>query len=329
MSGIYLGVDTGATKSQALLADEQGRILGSGRAGPGNWEMIGWDGTRAVLAEIIGRAARQAGIEVADITASGMGLAGYDWPEDDAPHRDICREIGLRGPLSLVNDAFLGLVAGAEAGWGVVISAGTSCNCYGRDAQGRIGRLTGSSANGEYAGAGEIVDYARRAVARAWSLRGPQTSLSAVLVEACGAADVDDLLAGLVRGRYLLDARSAPLIFAAADAGDEVAGQAVAWAGRGLGDLACGVIRQLNLQDASFDVVLSGSFFRGSPRLADLIDEAITREAPRARITPLDAPPVTGGVLLAMETRRPAPAPVRRALISAARAMEPLRTAEK
>ncbi len=303
MTGIYLGVDTGGTKSEALLADGQGRVLGRARGGPGNWEMAGWQGTRAVLQEIIGRAAAETGVEIGAITASGLGLAGCDWPEDRAPHLALLHAIGLREPVILVNDAYLGLPAGAQAGWGVVISAGTSCNSYGRDAAGRVGRMSGASIFGEFAGGGELVQAALQAVGRAWSLRGPSTLLSAAFVEAVGALDVDDLLAGLVRGRYVLDASHAPLVFAAADAGDPVAGDAVAWAGRQLGDLGLGVIRQLNLQGHAFEVVLSGSLFKGSPRLQAEIETVISAEAPAAQVTRLAAPPVIGGVLLAMETQ--------------------------
>lgn len=323
MTSYYLGVDTGATKSEALLSDDRGRILGYGRAGPGNWETVGWEGTRAVLETIIGQVTAAAGITVQDVTASGLGLAGYDWPEDRQPHLALLRDIGLRGPITLVNDAVLGLIAGAEAGWGVVVSAGTSCNCYGRDAAGRFGRMTGDSRFGEYAGAGELVQYALQAVARAWSLRGPRTQLSISFVNAAGARDVDDLLAGLVRGRYALDARHSRLVFQAAEDGDHVANEAVTWAGRQLGELANGVIRQLGLADQSFDVLLSGSFFRGAARLQTLIGQTVLAEAPGARIIRLAAPPVTGAVLLAMEAGNGLTPQIRHALLES---IEKIRT---
>lgn len=314
MAAYYLGVDTGATKSEALLADGQGIILGYGRSGPGNWETVGWEGTRALLETIIRQVTVAAGIDIEEVTGSGLGLAGCDWPEDREPHMVLLREIGLRGPIALENDAVLGLIAGAEKGWGVVISAGTSCNCYGRDAAGRIGRMTGDSRFGEYAGAVELVQYALQAVARAWSLRGPQTRLSGAFVEAAGAKDVDDLLAGLVRGRYILDARHARLVFEAAAAADDIANEALDWAGRQLGDLAIGVIRQLNLRDQTFEVVLSGSFFQGSPRLQTLIEEELYAEASRAQIARLTTPPVVGGVLLAMEADGVQSSKIRRTL---------------
>jgi N-acetylglucosamine kinase-like BadF-type ATPase len=316
MAAYYLGVDTGATKSEAILVGSQGDVLGYGRSGPGNWESVGWEGARAVLQDIIHQALEGAGIGIEEVAASGLGLAGYDWPEDRAPHMALLRGLGLSGPINLVNDAVLGLIAGAEAGWGVVISAGTSCNCYGRDDTGRFGRITGNSRFGEYAGAGELVQYALQTVARAWSKRGPETALGDAFVSAVAAEDVADLLAGLSRGRYTLDAAHAYLVFETAAAGDAVALEGVDWAGRELAELGLGVIRQLELGDREFDVVLAGSFYGGSPRLQRRITEVLTAEAPGARIVQLAVPPVTGAVLLAMEAAGLQMPPVRAALHS-------------
>jgi N-acetylglucosamine kinase-like BadF-type ATPase len=200
-----------------------------------------------------------------------------------------------------VNDAFIGLWAGADAGWGVVVSAGTSCNCWGRNAQGATGRVTGSSRFGEYAGASELVWWAVQAVARAWSQRGPETRLSDAFREATGAVDVADLLAGLMRRRYVLWADRAPLVFDVAAHGDPVALELVRRTGRELGELALGVSRQIGVTSMAFDVVLSGSLYDGSPLVEQAMAETIHAVAPRANLVRLEAPPVVGAVLLGME----------------------------
>ena len=78
----FLGLDIGNTKSHALLADETGRAVGFGQAGPGSWEAIGWDGAQEVLCDLTNMVLDQAGISRADIWGAGFGYAGYDWPED-------------------------------------------------------------------------------------------------------------------------------------------------------------------------------------------------------------------------------------------------------
>jgi N-acetylglucosamine kinase-like BadF-type ATPase len=318
--GYFLGVDTGGSKSQALVADERGQLLGFGQGGPGNWELVGWQGARAVLDQIIGQAAAQAGIERSEISSAGFGLAGYDWPEDRPAHEAIIHDLVRPDlPFELVNDALIALWAATDSGCGVVVAAGTSCNCYGRNAEGQIGRITGSSHFGEYAGAGELVWWAVQAVAAAWSLRGPATRLSGALVRQAGASDAADLLAGLMRWRYTLSADSAPLVFSIAADGDPVAQALVRRAGRELGGLALGVSRQLGLTALPFDVVLAGSFYDGSPLLSESMARQIKAHAPQARLVRLDAPPVAGATLLAMERAGINPAPLRRAVIQGAR----------
>lgn len=316
----FLGVDTGGTKSVAMVTDENGRVMGTGRAGAGNWEMIGWDKTRQVITKIVSEALDEAGLKPAQISSAGFGLAGYDWPEDYQPHADIIAGLLPDIPSKLVNDAFVGLWAGSESGWGVVVSAGTSCNCYGRDQQGHVGRVTGSSyLSGERAGAGEIVKFAVQSVAEAWSKRGPETALAKAFCLETGAADVSDLLAGLMRGRYQIDASLAPIVFKTAEQNDEVAQNIIHWAGEGLADLILGVARQINIQEKRFDVVLSGTVLMDNHILQKTLAETVKRQAPLAAFICLSSPPVTGAILMAMDHIGQATTAARKNLVSLAK----------
>lgn len=302
MSRYFLGVDIGNSKSHALIADERGQALGCGVAGPGSWESLGQDGARAVLQQITARAVASAGIRMEQVCGAGYGFAGYDWPEDRELHLENIEATGITAPYAFGNDTLVGLIAGAEAGWGVVVVAGTSNNCRGRDRSGREGRVTGDGPRmGEYGGAQEIVARAIQSIALEWTERAPATQLTEAFVREAGARDVEDLLAGLIRGRHWAGADLAPIVFEVAATGDAVAGEIVRWAGRELGSLANGVIRQLSLQSLRFDVVLAGSLYKGSPLLSETMATTIHAVAPRARLVRLKEDPVIGGVLLGME----------------------------
>ena len=119
--------------------------------------------------------------------------------------------------------------------------------------------------------------------------------MTEALVELTGASDVTDLLQGLALKRYHLSAAAAPLVFRVAAAGDEVAQEIIRWAGRELGSLAVGVIRQLGFEELEFEVVLCGSLYKGSPALAEEMRATIHAVAPGARLVRLAAPPVVGG----------------------------------
>jgi N-acetylglucosamine kinase-like BadF-type ATPase len=302
MTRYFLGIDIGATKSHALIADERGNVVGFGYTGPGNWETVGWERTRQVFHEITEMAVASAGINKGQIAGAGFGIAGYDWPEDLQPHQEIVHSLGLKAPCYLTNDTIIGLVAGATEGWGIVISAGTSNNCRGRDKNGKEGRLTGSGEMfAEYGGAHQIVRKAIQSVSLAWSLRGPKTQLTEAFLEATGAADATALLAGLIRERYHLSAADALIVFRVANEGDPVAQEIICWAGRELGNLAIGVARQLGFLDSQFEIVLAGSLYKGGTALEDALRDTIHAVAPGARLVRLNAPPVLGGVLLGME----------------------------
>jgi len=302
MLRFYLGLDVGATKTHALIADEAGRAVGFGEAGPGNPENVGYSGLTAVVTAALDRALQSASTTRGHIAGAGFGIAGYDWPSQRSMTLGALEPLGLTAPVEIVNDTLLGLLAGTSEGWGVAVVAGTGCNCRGWDRNRREGRVTGlGSRFGEAAGAAELVAAALRGVAYEWSRRGPATRLSSAFMELDGARDLDDLVEGLSTGRYHIDAEAAPTVFRLAAEGDGVALDTLRWAGRELGAMAVGVIRQLDFESLDFDVVLVGGLFDGGSLLTDPLRETVRAVAPRARFVRLDVPPVVGGVLLGME----------------------------
>jgi N-acetylglucosamine kinase-like BadF-type ATPase len=299
MNGYLLGVDVGATKTHALLADASGTVLGFGGGGPGNPFHVGHDGLLRAIAGAVEQALKCAGVSKAQIRSAGFGIAGYNWPSEHPALARTVAALGLSGSVHIVNDAIIGLLAGTPAGWGIGLVAGTHCNCRGWDRERREGRVIGFKM-GEAAGAKALVQQAVYAVARQYTRRGPETDLTAAFVRAVRARGVEDLLEGLTSGRYALTASAAPIVFTEAERGDPVARDLIRWAGQELGSLATGVVRQLGLETVAFDLVLIGSLFRGGPLLIQTVEEAVRAAAPHARLVRLEAPPVVGGVLLAM-----------------------------
>jgi N-acetylglucosamine kinase-like BadF-type ATPase len=300
---ILLGVDIGATKTRALLADGGGAVIGFGLAGPGNHETVGYPGLTNSVRIALEKACAQAGAAAADILSAGFGIGGLDWDSQEPDTRRALAETGLRCPMRLVNDTILGLVAGAPEGWGVAVVSGTGCNCWGWNKDHtRIGRVTGGGVlMGEGAGATELIAEAVKAVARSWTKRGPATALADALVACAGARDLADLLEGMMDNRYGVDACSAPLVFEAAAKGDPVAAGLVEWAGTELGEMVNAVVRQLDFQELEFDVVMVGSMFDGGASLVEPMRRKVEALAPRARFLRLACPPVAGAVFLAME----------------------------
>jgi N-acetylglucosamine kinase-like BadF-type ATPase len=125
----YLGADLGATKTHTLIVDATGRAVGFGESGPGNHETVGYEGMFQSMQNGMEQALRMAGLNKDEIAGAGFGVAGYDWPSEIDATVSVIDRLGLKAPYKFVNDAVLGLVAGSEEGWGVVVVSGTGSNC--------------------------------------------------------------------------------------------------------------------------------------------------------------------------------------------------------
>lgn len=314
MGSYFLGVDIGGTKSHALIADAAGNALGFGVFGPGNHESVGYDGLQRALQAVTEKSLGMAGISREDITASGFGVAGYDWPGERQPTLDAIQTLGISAPIEAVNDTIIGLLAGSSQGWGIAVVAGTGTNCWGWDENHNIGRVTGVG-YGEYGGGGNLVERALVAIAYEWTRRGPKTELTPAFLQLTGAADTPSLIEGIEIGKYLISSDHAPIVFNVATQGDPVACSIIEWAGSELGNTALAVIRQLGIQNREFEVVLVGSIYEMGDMVIGPMKKVIQSEAPFARLVRLSAPPVVGGVLLAMEQVGLESAPIRDHLI--------------
>ncbi len=304
MEKYYLGIDIGGSKTHALIATGDGKIVSFASGGPGNPFSVSLDGMKCVVNDILKETLTQAGLKQEHIAGAGFGIAGYDWKEDREPLTRVISSIDLQAPFEIVNDAVLGLLAGTRHGWGVAVVSGTGCNAWGWNRnRSRIGHVTGGGVEmGEFAGASELIFKAQQAIAHSWTKRGPDTLLAALFVDYCGAKNLTDLLAGIMHGKYILDAPAAPLVFQAAKDGDQVALGLIRWAGKELGEMAKAVIRQLDIAGESFDIALIGSMFKGSHLLIDAMAESTHQLAPAAHLVRLNVPPVVGAFILGMES---------------------------
>jgi N-acetylglucosamine kinase-like BadF-type ATPase len=304
MSSYYLGGDLGGSRTRVVICSTDGHVSGVGESGPGNHESVGYECCAQNLKAAVDQALAQASLSIDQIASAGFGVGGYDWPSERQPTLDFIRKVGFTCPIEAVNDTILGLIAGSSQGWGVAIVSGTGCNCAGWDrTHQRIGRVTGAGLEmGEAAGASELVTKAVQTMAYAWELRGPQTRLTDAFLKATGEPDIETFLEGICTERFHPTASLAPMIFDVAAQGDPVAIGLIEWAARELASMAKSVIRQLQFEQETFDVVLLGSMYDGGPLLINALQNEVLAYAPHANILRLKVPPVFGAVLLGMDT---------------------------
>lgn len=317
----YLGVDTGGTKSHALIANEDGCAIGFAEGGRGNPQVVGYPALTQLFSALVSEAVANAGISTGQIAGAGFGIAGYDWPADREKLLASIAPVGLYAQIEIVNDTILGILAGTKEGWGVAVVSGTSCNCRGLDRKHREGRMVGNGTiAAEGAGASELVFRAIQAISLEWTRRGPATRLTAAFGEHFGYSDRERLIKYLTNNNdWSKFSAAAPVVCNVAAEGDGVAHQLILWAGRELASLAIGVIHQLGLERESFDVVLVGSMFKGSPEIIETMNDCVRAVAPRARLVPLETIPVVGAVMLGLQQAGVDPLPLRENLMRTAR----------
>jgi len=300
----YLGFDVGGTKTHALIVDQTGHVHGVGLAGPGNWEIVGLEGTYRALARALDGALTGAGMNVVALRAAGYGMAGLDWPSDEERLAPAIERLGVPGPSVLVNDAFAALRAGARDGCGVAVVASTGTTIAGRNRRGEHFRTFGHSAKwGDFGCAIHVVWLATRAVGHAYFGRGQPTALTERFIDLYGVRDIPELVEKISRGRAEQpDGRLAALVFEVAAEGDVVAQKVIRCVGRELGRNAVAVAGRLGLADEAFDLVIVGGLFRsGSDLLVDNLLEPVRAGAPQVQPVDLRAAPVVGSAFLAME----------------------------
>lgn len=299
--GPVVGVDGGATKTDAVVLSPDGRVLGSGRAGGSNWESAGFEGAMAAIAAAVDAALAEARLSRLEVAASAFALAGVDWPVDHEMFDEPLAGLGLGGPRLVTNDSFAALRAGISGRAGCVSSAGTGSVAAGRNEAGESVR-TLALGFGELGGASDIVEGAVWECARMREASGPDTALARALCEALGALDLDDLFESITRRGVSPGAELAPLVLEVAAAGDEVARRLLEEQGRSLADAVLGVARRLRMLDTAFELVLAGSVHAaGSAALESAFAARIAAEAPRAQIVTLREPAVIGAARLALE----------------------------
>ncbi len=306
-----LGVDAGATKTFALVADGEGHLLGFGQGGPGNHQVVGPEAALTEIRRACEAALSQAGV-APPVDLGFFGVAGADLPVDFALLTPAIEGMGLARQVRVKNDTMVALRAGLKRRWGVAVICGTGFNAGGIGPDGREVQLPGLGAlSGDWGGGADIAQEVIRLVARAWDGRGQPTALTEMVLEALELPSVEELISRLYQSQFdyyhgQFDRRRllglVPLVFEAAYHGDPVAQDLLVRVGTEVGITANAIIKRLGLEHTDVEVVLGGSVFKGKgPLLLDTVTQVVHCVAPRATIVRPAFEPVVGAVFLALE----------------------------
>jgi N-acetylglucosamine kinase-like BadF-type ATPase len=245
MASFYLGIDGGQSSTTALIADETGRVIGSGRGGPCN-HITGLEARekfRRVVGDCLSRACAQASLhlETIQFASTCCGFSG-----GAADKEQYTRELIRSELFKITHDAEIALTGALTGKPGIVVIAGTGSIAFGRNAQGQTARAGGwGYVFGDEGGAFDLVRGALRAALQHEEGWGPPTKLHTNLLAATGEKSANELLHRFYATPRSEVARYAPLVTQAADADDSVALTIIDESAAGLAWYAEGVRRQL------------------------------------------------------------------------------------
>ncbi len=302
MNDLLLGVDGGATKTVAVVADASGRVLGAGRGGSSDIHAER-DPQVAIdrVADAAGQALRAAGVAGSALGQAAFGLCGADWPEDMTLYAErLTAALGLRRPPVIVNDALGALRAGTDDGIGVSLVIGTG-GAIG--ARGPTGMTWFSGMRLEASGATELGRVAYALLIRGEYGGGPVPGFQAAALATHDVDTVEELVRAITaRESGTGDqgvARLAAVLLEAGHAGDPMARTAIEAHATMLAGYVRAAGERVGFHDpGDVPLVITGGVLRH--RCTDLLTGIVTRAGSQRLVRP-DAEPVYGVVLLAAD----------------------------
>jgi len=300
---LLMGADGGGTKTAGLLADREGKIIARLRGEGSNQFVIGMDNAARNLAELMAALASAAGRPVGAIARAVLGLAGMGALGDRAAlAAAVQARLQAMGhppvPLAIETDGRVALEGAFDGGPGIVVVAGTGSVVMGKSARGEAlsiggwGRVIGDEGSGYFIGL-----EALKAVARELDGRGEAGRLRVTLASRFGLDSRDRITSAVYREKFDIPS-VAPAVLEAAGAGDAVALGILA---RGAAELAAQIgatIARLGLERGT-GVVMTGGLIDHDTIYAQMLAEALKREAPGAEVCPALNGPAHGALLMA------------------------------
>lgn len=301
---LFLGMDAGGTRTRAVLVDANGRIWGKGEAGPANYHNVGLARVTKELRAAAGAAWIAAGKKPQPAACAFVGAAGVKAAIDIAQVTVAAEKAGLAAPgrVQVENDLTNALAGGLAGRPGIALIAGTGTNCLGRDATGASRMVGGWGWLIDDVGGGiGLALAAMRVAAKSADHLAPTTRLLPAVLAFLGLSEPNELLARLYAQPWTVEelAGFAPVVTRLAAEGDRGALGVLSAGAKALGALVNQCARSLDFPRGP-EVVLLGGCARSGEPYQPLIEAAVRRACPRAKLVDPAYPPEHGAALNAL-----------------------------
>lgn len=295
--GFVVGVDGGGSKVRAAVVSADLNIHGQSEGGSANPNAAGSDAAMQTIQTCIYSAVKAAGIDITQVRAVGVGIAGADMIHARQWLQQVIAGIMPHARLAASSDYEIALVGAHGERRGVLLLAGTGSVAYGINSAGDTalvggwGYLAGDEGGGYWLGM-----QALRSAIRHFDGRGPATTLTEALFEQHSLHTRAGIVAWLYGDHRISEvAALAPIVLEHSAQGDPIARQIVETAARELALMARAVYHRLGMEH--LPLMFSGSLLTTRNSLSSLLCELMKQAAlPSPRY-----PPVIGAALLALD----------------------------
>jgi N-acetylglucosamine kinase-like BadF-type ATPase len=296
-SAYILGFDGGGTKTECVLADEQGKVLARATTGPSNPLRAGYMRAWFALGEAADNVMSRQKIRADQIGGVCAGLGGAGRPAVARRVATYFERSFTKAKVLVTTDLEIALEAAFAGGEGMLLLAGTGSAAFGRDSSGRTARAGGRGP--WFSDEGSAFDIGRRAVQAvllAEEGRGPETTLAKRVFTPHTWKDWTLLTEAVAKNPDDVFPKIYPAVAQLADRGDGVCQGILSGAATLLVALAVGVARELNWQTHEFAIAQAGGVYGHSKFFDAAIAAEVAKHLPQARLIGLEMSPAEAAV---------------------------------
>ncbi|MBD2493464.1 N-acetylglucosamine kinase [Nostoc sp. FACHB-280] len=313
-----IGIDGGGSKTLCILMDDKYQVLGRGIAGASNYQSIGVSAAIQSIHSAIQTAANEAlkFTNTIQISAICLGLAGVGRAGDIAVVKSMVQELQNSQFLPITwdlqpdnivicHDALIALVGGVGHDVGIVVAAGTGSIVFGRNHQGETKRVGGwGYILGDEGSAYKIAVAGMQAALKSYDGREISTSLIPAFQQHLSLQNIAELIEIIYRRGWGVKeiASLAPIVDLAAASGDELANNIIDDSVHELVKATSTVINAIFSPNVAFEIVTTGSVWRGKSQIHERFTTAIVNQFPQVNVIFPLYEPAYGAGLLALQS---------------------------
>ncbi|MBC8183988.1 hypothetical protein H8E88_23075 [candidate division KSB1 bacterium] len=304
MTHYVIGVDGGGTKTELVLIDLEGNLVGMEKVGSTNYQAVGGERLRDELLEGFSALANATNVDIDRIDHIFLGLAGAGRQKDQEEIKALFDDTVFAGKITVDSDAIVALAGAFGTKPGIILIAGTGAICFGSNQDGNVvrsggwGYLLGDEGSGFYIGREAII-----AALKDYDGRGEKTKLKEELKQRFELDSIDKIIPLIYKNEIdrVAIANIAPLVFELAKGGDLISEEIIRKAGFEMGLLAKTVADQLGFSGEETNVALIGSIFKQKDMLVNQISKELFEISWNVTIVEPRFQPTFGAALMGLK----------------------------